>query len=315
MSHDINDHPIIAIGELVALASPAEGAYTVRPSLRFKLSQNSSVAINDMVKERQSATLRIHGFGAIRGLSDWLRTKRATFQHALREKRALHFDILVLGIDERIPPENTQAEALLTDARRQLVATRDQQRGSANSGWTRHVDRVRGEFDALQHKFGILETEFRVETWVKEARRVFSENVHDNWNPLVQYGVRELLFFLYIEVYNLLVLKQEEQALQVLERTIHAAVHCSDPVTHSGASLEALSSAKEATYFHPLPLPPFEEVFGQPRHREDPADLKRILGGDEHHTHGSVAQLGRRAAKHYRVDAKAWASRAGSRWR
>ncbi|GAA5983910.1 hypothetical protein JCM10908_005971 [Rhodotorula pacifica] len=342
MSYGIEDHPLAAVNQLVALASrPPQGAYALplRPSLVFRVSQNMSVTISDALSAWEDSLYSINGYERIPELAKWLNARREVMQRALNNHSALCFDVLVLGI----LPTNTillaeklgmpvselpsHAPISLAQARFQLAATREEQRGVAGSGWRRQFWAVCEDVLSLQRTFNVTTDEapaFAV--WNQQAQEVFSERVHDGWNVLVQYGVRELVFFLYIQVYTLFAQNQKARAVQVLaywtpqtilariEKTIHAAVHCSVPVSGSGPSLEALSSARDPTYFQPLPLPP-HIGFGQPRHKEDPEDLKRILSRDEPRTHGYVAQLGRRAGKHYRVDAEKWASRASTRWR
>lgn len=108
----------------------------------------------------------------------------------------------------------------LAVARQTLSALRDPD-SLTSDGWSAQVETVYTRIYKLiaEHPISDAEAElFRV--WHNQAREHLAKGVDDAWPLLVQYGVRELLYFLYQALCELFSRDAKDRALNMLVRAL-----------------------------------------------------------------------------------------------
>ncbi|KWU42041.1 hypothetical protein RHOSPDRAFT_27254, partial [Rhodotorula sp. JG-1b] len=151
-------------------------------------------------------------------LHKWLLIKRETFEEALRNRRALHFDVLVLGIGDLLvdPAREIAARFKLAAARQTLSAGRDPN-SRASDGWASQVETVYNHIHTLKSQYHIPDAEAGpFDEWHRQAKEELTQGVHGGWPLLVQYGVRKLLYFLYQALCELLNRAATDRAFEML---------------------------------------------------------------------------------------------------
>lgn len=97
------DASIVAnVDKLLELGTPARGVYVLSRRGFFTLSKNQKTVINRLFYGWRTSVVSIMSCDSVQHLhakvQRWLRVKHEAFAEALRNRRALHFDVLVLGI-------------------------------------------------------------------------------------------------------------------------------------------------------------------------------------------------------------------------
>lgn len=90
---------------------------------------------------------------------------------------------------------------------------------TGSSGWSRHVEEIAKVISQLKSHY---EDKDKVifARWRAESRVVMSEQQHNKWHLLIQYGVQELLYFLHGCLADLIHKGEEEKAVDVLVRSM-----------------------------------------------------------------------------------------------
>lgn len=92
-----------------------------------------------------------------------------------------------------------------------------QERISGSSGWRTHIDKVSLAIARLKEHYEDREEYKNIFTgWRTESRELMSEENYDKWHLLIQYGVQELLYFLYNCLADLICKGEKERAVKVL---------------------------------------------------------------------------------------------------
>lgn len=86
---------------------------------------------------------------------------------------------------------------------------------TAWSGWQTQIYDVRSKIHMLKGRCGEA-YKMVFEEWNRGAIRAMSNEAHDKWHVLVQYGVRELLYFLYRCLSDLLNRRFLQKAVAVM---------------------------------------------------------------------------------------------------
>lgn len=108
----------------------------------------------------------------------------------------------------------------LADARQTLSALRDPD-SLTSDGWPAQVETVYTRIYKLMDEYLISDAEAElVRDWHNQAKQQLAQEVHDAWPLLVQYGVRELLYFLYQALCELFNRGAKERALKMLVRAL-----------------------------------------------------------------------------------------------
>lgn len=107
----------------------------------------------------------------------------------------------------------------LADARQALSALHDPD-SRASDGWAAQVETVYTRIYKLKDQYPIPDAEAEpFDVWYNQAKRNLAKEVHDAWPLLFQYGVRELLYFLYQALSELFNRGANERAFKMLVRT------------------------------------------------------------------------------------------------
>lgn len=134
------------------------------------------------------------------------------------------------GYVETEQPKNTTR---MTPGRKQSLARQlfKADKTSSQSGWKTHIIAVCERMNNLWAHHTVKKTDYGVfDTWHNQAEEVLTEKVFTHMLLLVQYGVRELLLFLYFCVKDHLDQGQTKEAVQVLVCTafVHFNLSISD---------------------------------------------------------------------------------------
>ncbi|GAA5983886.1 hypothetical protein JCM10908_005962 [Rhodotorula pacifica] len=185
MSHVHEPRPVLDARGLVIPPAEAYGLATYA----FALSTPQRLAVIDIAIDWEESTYYSTKTVATptqsTRLIKFVELKRESFEAALREKRALYFDVLMVGLD--IPTaedERRLAEYCLSNARN-LNKT-----DTASPGY-QHINSVRS---AMHDLFRLIPAaKDAVAGWRAQLNERIGNAVYKHFDVLKQYGVKELL--------------------------------------------------------------------------------------------------------------------------
>jgi hypothetical protein len=125
------------------------------------------------------------------------------------------------------------SQGCLAAARQTLSALRDPD-SLTSDGWAAQVETVYTTIFKLkdQYRIPFADTE-PFDVWYTQAKQDLAKEVHDRWPLLLQYGVRELLYFLYQALCELFNRGAKKRALEMLVRTRPFSICLSWKMTRS----------------------------------------------------------------------------------